>query len=162
MPAKKRLSPPKAAMDLQTHPRIDFIRSVKFGGLGLDRCDARVDRVALSVVREGGLDVENNVSIKQYVLAHGEDFFVVAADFELVQQPLDSDQKIVSIAATFSAKFDLTTKANEELIRSFANLEARLVFFPYLRHFVSDMSYRMSIDPIVLPLTSELEQKSPA
>lgn len=162
MPAKKRLSPPKATTDLQTHPRIDFIRSVKFGGLGLDRCDARVDRTVLSAVREGGLDVENNVSIKQYVLAHGEDFFIVAADFELIQQPLDSDQKIVTIAATFSAKFDLTVKASEELVRSFANLEARLVFFPYLRHFVSDMSYRMSIDPIVLPLTSELEQKSPA
>jgi preprotein translocase subunit SecB len=103
------------------------------------------------------------VNLKQFVLAHEDDHFVVGLDFELIQRPLKSEVKIVTINAAFSGRFNLAMKASEDHVRAFANLEAKLIFFPYVRHLVSDLSYRMSIDPIVLPMTSELENhKSPA
>jgi preprotein translocase subunit SecB len=113
-------------------------------------------------VREENSELEHLVNLRQYVLFHDDDYFVVGFDFELIQRPINSDVKIVTINATFSGRFDLTAKASEEYIRAFANLEARLIFFPYVRHFVSDLTYRMSIDPIVLPMTSELETQNPA
>lgn len=156
---KKKSGPVVEATTL--HPRVDFIRSIKFAGLGLDRCDARINRIALSAAREAASELKNDVSIKQYVLAHESSYFVVGTDFELVQHA-DPENRLLVIAATFSAKFDLAKSASEEMVRSFTNLEARLIFFPYLRHFVSDITYRMGIDPLVLPMTSELEQRSPA
>jgi len=116
-----------------------------------------VNRALLERAREKQQPLEIEVTINQSVLEYNRDYFIVAAEFDLTQRSKDSDEAVVSIAATFSAKFSLTAPANEDLIKGFAALEARLIFFPYLRHFVSDISYRMSIDTIVLPMTSELE-----
>jgi preprotein translocase subunit SecB len=140
------------------HPRLDFVKSVKFGGIGLDKCAASVDRTLLSDAKEREKDLEIEITMNQSVLAHEDNYFVIAADFDLTQRAKGSDKKIASIAATFSARFDLTKPASQELVRGFAGLEARLIFFPYLRHFVSDTSHRMAIDTIVLPMTSELEK----
>jgi hypothetical protein len=146
----------------EVHPRVAFIRSVRFSGLGLDRCDAKVDRASLGVVREENSELEHLVNLRQHVLVHEDNYFVVSFDLELIQRLVNSDVKIVTINASFSGRFDLAAKASEEYVRAFANLEARLIFFPYVRHFVSDLTYRMSIDPIVLPMTSELETQRPA
>jgi hypothetical protein len=139
------------------HPRIDFIKSVKLAGIGLDKCVASVDRSLLVQAKEREDDLEIEIKMGHSILAHEDGYFVVAADFDLAQHTSKSEKRIVSITATFSAKFNLAKPASEELISGFARLEARLIFFPYLRHFVSDTSHRMSIDAITLPLTSELE-----
>jgi len=154
---KRSIVPVERKIATNNHPRIDFIKSVKFVGIGLDKCDASVDRDLLARAREQNSNIEIDIHIAPSVLAHEADSFVVAADFDLSQHVSGSEKRLVSIAATFSAKFTLTKPADESLVKGFAGLEAKLVFFPYLRHFVSDMSYRMSIDSIVLPLTSELE-----
>lgn len=156
-PKKKSSSSIVTTTSPAVHPRIAFIKSIKFAGIGLDRSTVSVDRELLARAREDDLPLEIEVTINQSVLSHVSDHFVIGANFDLAQRSKGSDKKIVSIAATFSAKFNLTKAADEELVRAFAALEARLIFFPYLRHFVSDISYRMSIDTIVLPMTSELE-----
>jgi preprotein translocase subunit SecB len=142
-----------------THPRIDFIKSVHFSGLGLDKTSAFVDRDALSAAlkREGKLEIDLKAS--QRVVEHKDEYFVVAADFDLAQIDSRDKRTLISISASFSAKFYLSRSAQPELVHAFAQVEARLIFFPYLRHFISDITYRMSIDPIVLPMTSELERK---
>jgi hypothetical protein len=140
------------------HPRVAFIKSAKLAGIGLDRCAASVDRLLLSHASENDEELEIDITMNQSVLAHEDASFVISSDFDLTQHVKGSEKKIVSIVAVFSAKFDLTKPASEELVKGFANLEARLIFFPYLRHFISDISHRMSIDPILLPMTSELEK----
>jgi preprotein translocase subunit SecB len=139
------------------HPRVAFIKSIKLTGIGLDKCEASVDRALLSNATENEKELAIEITMNQSLLAHEDNYFVVTSNFDLTQRAKGSEKKIVSMTATFSAKFDLTKPANEELIRGFADLEARLIFFPYLRHFVSDISHRMAINTIVLPMTSELE-----
>jgi hypothetical protein len=118
-----------------THPRIDFIKSIKFGGIGLDKSTASVNRTLLSQAGEQEKSLEIELTMNQSVLAHEEDYFVIAANFDLTQRAKGSDKKIVSITGTFSAKFDLTKAASEELVKGFAGLEARLIFFSLLASF---------------------------
>ena len=154
-------APSIAASDTKirvVHPRIEFIKNVKFVGLGLDQTSSYLDRIALAKARQEEAELELDLKINQSVLTHEDDHFVVRADFTLIQTTKKSDKPIISIAATFSARFNLSTPASEELVRGFAVVEARLIFFPYIRHFVSDTTYRMTNEPIVLPLTSELER----
>jgi hypothetical protein len=155
----RKKTPPviEPQLPVAANSRIEFIKSAKFFGIGLDQATSSVNRLLLAQAREAESPLEIELTINQSVLEHENDYFVVAANFELTQRSKGSDEKIVSLAATFSAKFNLTKPANKELVDGFAALEARLIFFPYLRHFVSDMSYRMAIDIIVLPMTSELE-----
>ena len=153
--ATKKVSPHN--VDRAAQARIAFIRSVKFGGLGLDEVSASVDRAALAAVGGGRLSAE--VSIKQELLSHDLDNFVVQAKFTVIEKQEVLDTPVVSVKATFSARFELAEKASKEAVEAFAHLEARLIFFPYIRHFISDITYRMSINPIVLPMTSELENR---
>lgn len=159
--AKKRTSigAPAALDQAAAETRISFIKSVKLAGIGLDRTDAKIDRNLLAIALQRDEELETEVSIRQFVIAHEAEYFVVGGEFILKQHSQGSDAEIVSVKAEFSARFDLSIAANEEFVARFANLEARLVLFPYMRHFVSDISYRMSINPIILPLTSELERQ---
>ncbi|WP_158821553.1 protein-export chaperone SecB [Granulicella sp. S156] len=152
--AIRKKAPP--ASSLVTDSRMAFIKTVKFTGLGLDEASVSIDRLTLAQISKKDDTVNTEIDIDQKVIAHEDDFFVVAVDFELIQRAKGSEAPLLSIKARFSALFRLTERASEESVSRFASLEARLVFFPYLRHFVSDISYRMAIDPIVLPMTSEL------
>jgi preprotein translocase subunit SecB len=148
-----------SSTDVAVHPRIAFIKSVRLLGVGLDRSTSFLDRDshAAFLKKAGQLDTE--VRAHQHVITHLEKYFVIGADFEITQTAKAENKVLLSISASFSARFDLTEPALQDFVNAFAKLEARLIFFPYLRHFISDMTYRMSIDPIVLPLTSELEQQ---
>lgn len=137
--------------------RLAFVRSVHLAGLGLDKLSASVDRVHLASARARGEDLSVSVAILQRVVDLQDDSFVVGASVTLLSGEGEDGDSAVRIEASFSAKFDTSKKADPAAAANFANLEARLVFFPYIRQFVSDLTYRMSIDPIVLPLSSQLE-----
>jgi preprotein translocase subunit SecB len=139
--------------------RIAFIRSVRLAGLGLDQAHAEVNRAALTDIGLREAEMEGEIKLGHAVLSHEDGNFVVSANFELSQKEKGVELPAISIRAVFSAKFDLLRPAPREAVEAFAGLEARLVFFPYIRQFISDLSYRMSIDTILLPLTSEFENR---
>lgn len=167
MPVKKRSAtkgqavveaPKSVGSTPVVHPRIAFIKSLKLLGIGIDHCEASIDRDLLAEAKAEKLELETDLAVDYSVITHEQDSFVIGASFRLSQKSKSSAKEIVLISTTFSAKFGLSQPANEELVKAFAHLEAKLIFFPYLRHFVSDMSYRMAIDVILLPMTSELEK----
>jgi hypothetical protein len=158
MATVKKLATIESTIASPGQARIAFVKSIKFGGIGLDKSTVAVDRNLLAKAQETKAKLEIEVTIGQFVLTHTKDFFVIGANFDLCQRAKGTEENVVSIAATFSAKFNLTKAAEPDLVNAFAALEARLIFFPYLRHYVSDISYRMAIDPIVLPMTSEYDK----
>jgi preprotein translocase subunit SecB len=68
----------------------------------------------------------------------------------------NSASEVVNISCKYSAQFSLENETDQACIKRFSENEVQLVFWPYLRHFVSDCTYRMGIYPLVLPLTSEI------
>jgi preprotein translocase subunit SecB len=83
---------------------------------------------------------------------------IAGANFNLSQAHTDNPEKVLmKIECSFSALFELQGPGTTEAAERFANTEAKLVFWPYLRHFVSDISYRMAVAPILLPLTTSAE-----
>lgn len=161
MPTKKTALAKPTPSDVaetskQVHPRVQFIRSVKFAGLGLDSVSAKTDRNAVASAKQAEKSLFNDVTINQSLLAFDEDHFIVRAVLKVVQHVEGSPKPLVQIEAAFTAKFNLASPFDKSFVEAFAQVEARLVFFPYMRHLVSDITYRMSVDPIVLPLSSEL------
>lgn len=138
---------------------IKFLRSIKLGALGLDNSQIYIDREKLSNAlndsEQEPLGIELSVGHK--LLDKSEDGFTVQASYKLqLTSTLDSTQ-VGEISCIFSASFLSESSCSSECYSRFARIEARLVFWPYIRHFINDMSYRMSIPPILLPLTSELD-----
>jgi preprotein translocase subunit SecB len=134
---------------------LDFVRTVHLAGLGLDRADMCLKRDLLASARSGDENTNNELTADHKILLHEDDRFIIEGNYKLFIKTA-SDVSVVEIGCSFSALFETTSRADPEFIKRFADNEARLVFWPYLRHFISDSTYRMSINPITIPLTSEL------
>jgi hypothetical protein len=61
---------------------------------------------------------------------------------------------IVSIAATYDLHFHAKVKP-KPLVDKFCNSDLRLIVWPYFREYVTDVSARMYIPPVILPLATD-------
>ena len=144
----------KSADTSKVERYLEFIGSVHLSGLGMDEATFKIDRAAYAAFVPKAEKNLAEISGRHEVINRHPNSFVVVGHYE-VSVKGDSDQVLVSLRCRYSALFALDKEAEEEFIERFAQNEARLVFWPYLRHFISDSTYRMSITPLRLPLSSE-------
>jgi hypothetical protein len=130
----------------------DFIGKISLQGVGLDSATAKVDRNSLAKPLPKGETLAVNLDAKFGVLHLSDESLVASATFKLIQTNKEIEDPILLIECSFSALFNLGVPADDETAQRFANTEAKLVFWPYLRHFIADTSYRMAINPVLLPL----------
>jgi hypothetical protein len=133
---------------------LDFLRHAALQGIGLDNATMSVDRNALAEATARGETLPVNLDAKFSVGLLTDDRIIVNAEFVLKNSRKDDSGEVISlmIACSFSALFNLGSPCDGESANHFANAEAKLIFWPYLRHFVSDTTYRMAISPITIPL----------
>jgi preprotein translocase subunit SecB len=141
---------------------MDFLKTVKFMGLGLDSSSTNVNRVALASARSAGQTIETSFGVEYTILNQSSDNFVIGASFTIKRQVEGATEPVVAISASYSALFGSDKEILHENVQRFSQRESKLIFWPYLRFLITDISARMSIDQIVLPLTSEFETKQVA
>lgn len=148
MPKKKPIS------NLNKLTYETFLRSVKLYVLALDEVQAKLDRekywehskISDSVTREIGAT---------YVSAEvEEDHFNVEAKFELTISAKADKSVMLEIKCHYSAHFHVIEGRNsKEAAERFAKSEAKIIVWPYFRSLVSDITARMHIPPITIPIT---------
>jgi hypothetical protein len=134
---------------------LDFVRTVHLNGVGLDSATLKVERSLLSLSSGSSENPHAEVSGRQEAFDITSESFSVRGDYKVAISGVEG-KEVVTIYCTYSASFSLDAGARKSEVERFASNEVRLVFWPYLRQFVSDTTARMSIPPLVLPLTSEL------
>jgi hypothetical protein len=132
----------------------EFVSQLSLRGIGLDESTMRLDRNKLFEAKHNNLNLINEITGGQSVLAHTENSFSISGKY-LLETKLENGEVPLRIDCTFSALFATSTRARTDHLQRFANNEARVIFWPYLRHFFSDVTYRMSIDVVIIPLTTE-------
>lgn len=152
MPKKKVKSTPTTA-----DPYKDFLLGLQFLGLGLDSSSASVDRVVLADDRLAGHAIETGFGAEYKVLTQNSNRFVIGASYSITQKKKEATEPLVAINASFSALFESASALDPAHIERFSQNESRLIFWPYLRFYISDISARMSINQILLPLTFEFK-----
>jgi hypothetical protein len=86
-----------------------------------------------------------------------EEYFDARARLEVTVAGDKSKSNMVKIAATFD--LHVHAKATpKEYVKKFCDSEIRLIVWPYFREFVMDISGRMYIPPIILPLSDKKEE----
>jgi hypothetical protein len=130
----------------------DFIGKISLQGVGLDSATVKVDRNSLAKPLPTGETLAVSLDASFGILDLNEERLVASATFKLSQASKEISDPILLIECSFSALFQLGIPTDQESAHRFANSEAKLVFWPYLRHFIADTSYRMAINPILLPL----------
>jgi len=150
MPRSKTKSSPTAA-----DPYLEFIRKVHLTGLGMDSASFKIDRPRFPAAYPSPDSVAAEITGHQELTDRKADSFVVLGHYRVTVKGTDGSE-VVELSCSISALFSLDKEVEDAHLQRFTETEVRLVFWPYLRHFVSDSTYRMAIFPLILPLTSEV------
>jgi hypothetical protein len=150
-----------------------FLSHVNLYALGLDSVSADIKREAYTIAHAEASSeifrlIESNFNLIEFTREH----FDVQAKFNLrvrlkyasstnlpapspvVAEVKKDGEDLLCIQTSFTAHFHCKKSvAGKSHAERFANSEARLIFWPYFRQTVSDLTARMSIRPITVPLS---------
>jgi preprotein translocase subunit SecB len=147
MPAPTKTSGQKA--DYQT-----FLASLDVYTIVLARSAFRIERDDFF---EGSEDNRMSFRLSSKPLTIAEKHFDVRSTLNLEVTNEKLKKTVLQFAATFELHFH-GTPISDEFVRDLCSSEIRLIVWPYFREYVSDVTARMYIPPIVLPL-SERKRK---
>ena len=130
-----------------------FIASLKLQIINLKETACDIDREAYWKHKE------KNISYKLTAEAidTGEGYFDVRAKLEAAMTGGKSKAHLIKIAATYDLHFHAKPIPKVFLDR-FCHSDVRLIVWPYFREYVSDVSARMYIPPMILPLSNEKDE----
>jgi preprotein translocase subunit SecB len=121
----------------------------------MDSASFKIDRLGFAKAFPPPNSVAAEITGNQELVDRKADSFVVLGHYKVTVKGTNGSEA-VELSCTISALFSLDKEVEEAHLERFTQTEVRLVFWPYLRHFVSDSTYRMAISPLILPLTSEV------
>lgn len=131
-----------------------FLTNVALYSIGLDSIGANLDRESYWNAHSKDVpSIANKVSSKYSLVDFDDEHFDIAAAFNF-QMSEDSSNPFLNIEIKYFAHFHPKSgKFDKRFSEKFAQAEARLIFWPYFRQTMSDITARMYIPPITLPLS---------
>jgi hypothetical protein len=151
---KKKATMAAPVQPALTHEKyLSFLQKVGLQGVGLESVNATVDRNSLAEASASNEAGEVCLDATFQVLLNAPDRLVACGAFKVKQvHKKGGEIPLLQIECVFTAMFQLGEPIDQATAERFVNAEAKLVFWPYLRHFIADTSYRMAISPLLLPL----------
>jgi hypothetical protein len=131
-----------------------FLKSVKLFAVALDKTAAEIDR---DLYWESSKDKGSVREIRASYEAsdvEGDHFDVIARIEVRITKKADKS-RILAIDCQYSAHFHAEVGCGLEAAKKFAQSEAKIILWPYFRALISDLTARMYIPPLVIPLTLE-------
>jgi preprotein translocase subunit SecB len=126
----------------------DFVQSLELIAIALTTSSVRIKRDEYFKAREPDLTVA--VALKPKRLSR--DHFDLQAEAK-VRLTRRRSGRLFDLSVTYDLHFHAKPPIDAKLVRRFADSGAHLVLWPYLREYVSDVSARMYIPPILLPVS---------
>jgi preprotein translocase subunit SecB len=127
----------------------DFVRSLELFAIALTSSRSRLNRDEYYKAKEPDLTVA--VALKPKRLS--KDYFDLEAEAKVKLTRKRSD-RIFDLSVTYDLHFHGKPPIDAKLVRRFAESDAHLILWPYLREYVSDVSARMYIRRIFLPVAT--------
>lgn len=150
MPRKKKSNHLKP----EANGYAEFLREIQLIGLGLADCAAKLDRDLY-------FDVVSQKNSTRIISSHYElkdvqkEFFDVSARFSLHVQDKNKKFTPLSIECGFMGHFHCNARdVPREFAERFSQSELRIVLWPYFREVVSDITSKMAIPPLLVPLAA--------
>lgn len=135
---------------------MSFEGQIELYAMGVQSCSCRLDRPKYIRMRNRREDSEvRHVSGEARLKEHGEFYFDGSVMYELVVRDKKSGVSPLKLECTFEAHFHGPKSIAPDEANRFLQTYFKIISWPYFRQFVSDMTARMSIAPLVLPLLPE-------
>jgi hypothetical protein len=134
----------------------DFLKTVTPTILSQTSSSTNYERTQYWRRREGA--TSRHVSARYELTDVHPDYFDAKVSYEFLvrttpsKEVSDKSLVLLTIACTFEGHFHAAPTVDREHAEQFVQKDSWLVFWPYFRQFVSDVTARMSIRPELLPL----------
>jgi preprotein translocase subunit SecB len=139
---------PKAGKLKSEESYSGFLRSLRFMGIALIDSRFLLDREKYFEDQEERIFSDLSCEISEMKGSH----FELKAKMVLQSARGKGQQGSLILDATYLLHFHTRGRAVRDLVAKFAEGEARIVVWPYLREYVSGMCGRGHIPPITLPM----------
>jgi len=134
----------------------EFISQVRLVALSIERGAFNVDRERFFNELEGEKG-KYLISAAYKVAKVGKDFFDTLSSFDVSTDAAPGREPSLRIVCSVSAHFHCPGRVDPQSCERFANSEMKLIVWPFFRQFAFDATSRMSIPPVAIPLSTELE-----
>jgi preprotein translocase subunit SecB len=104
----------------------------------------------------GGEDNSISFKLSSRPMSLQERHFDVRSTLNLTVTNEKTKKHLIQLIATFELHFH-ASPTKEEFVKRFCESEIRLVVWPYFREYVNDVTARMYIPPLILPLTERIK-----
>jgi preprotein translocase subunit SecB len=130
-----------------------FLRGIKLVALGMEGCSATLNRGLFWDLDEKKL-ISRRITADYQLLTVEKNFFNVSAKFKLSVEDKQGTSTALLIECEYTVHFHSAGSAiAKEFAQRFTDSELRLIVWPYFRQFANDITSRMTIPPIVIPLS---------
>jgi len=131
----------------------EFLSALGSVILGLDKCSATLNRPAYWGLNERRKDTVRTYRTDYKLERVQKSYFNVSAQLRLTIRDSKTDVTVLETECVFYGHIHGKEPINEANAKRFTDSHLRIVMTPYFRQFVSDITARMSIPPIILPFT---------
>ena len=131
----------------------DFLKGIKLYIVALDDASCAINRERYWECNEQEKGMVRTFEASYQATAiEGTSFDVIGSLEMKILSTKDKDE-LLRIACQYSTHFHARTRVDEGAAQRFANAEAKIIIWPYFRQLVTDLSARMYIPPIIVPLS---------
>ena len=134
----------------------NFLKDMSLAGFRLISISSRFDSKADMKIRLS----KKRLPVRTIVTAHYElekitdDFFDSTAKFKLTVESANNKKLTpITIECSFLGHFHFEKPIKKELAERFTDNDFRLVVWPYLRQLVQDLTGKMGVQPLLIPLS---------
>jgi preprotein translocase subunit SecB len=139
-----------------------FLESIEPFSVSLNSCSTSIDRYVNWQARKKELRPVSHISANYEVDWVGEKAFDIIGKMKVTTEHPETNERILNIECAFEAHFHGGSAAiRKEYVSRFAQAEVRVFIWPYFRQFVTDITSKMGIAPLMIPITVR-EEDSPS
>jgi hypothetical protein len=133
----------------------DFIKNLKLIALGLGSSSSKLERGNLIRLRDKKDAELRKITAVYEVSSSSDDHFDLEGKFNFSCADRQGGESPLVIECRIDAHFHGKRPVNKEFAKRFAESEFRFVVWPFFRQFVFDMTARMAIPPVAIPLSDD-------
>jgi hypothetical protein len=133
----------------------EFLRSLDLAAFGLNSTSSRLDRGLYMRLRRSPEQGMRKIIARYELSRFNDEFFDVLSQFSLTVEDKKTKQMALIIECSFGSHFHGKNPLDEQFAKRFADREHRFVVWPFIRQLVFDLTGRMAIPPVTIPLQED-------
>lgn len=134
----------------------EYLKRLDLVVLALENTACKLDRTLYMKLRRHPERGVRSITAKSEIIAFEDDHFDISTEFLVTVTDKETAKVGLSAQCTFRSHYHGKRPLSRDFSDRFAHAEYRFVVWPYFRQFIFDITARMYLTPVTVPLQPDL------